>query len=132
METTIRSTETDQKLIEFETTLYGSAFDKSFTQTRDENFYGLPMIVRNILKEQFGIDDLYDWQKKCLSIALESSKNLIYALPTSGGKSLVAEILILRELVCLNRNALLILPYNAIVQVSNLYLQLPYKSILFY
>lgn len=54
---------------------------------------------------------------ECLNlVALRHRKNLVYALPTSGGKTLVAEIMILRELVCRRKNAIFILPYVAIVQ----------------
>jgi replicative superfamily II helicase len=57
------------------------------------------------------------WQKECLNlVALQQKKNLVYALPTGGGKTLVAEMLILRELICCRKNAIFVVPYVAIVQ----------------
>ncbi|NXU11533.1 HELQ Helicase, partial [Pardalotus punctatus] len=80
-------------------------------------FYGLPSKVKDLFGQLRGIETLYEWQHDCLMLeSLQQRKNLIYSLPTSGGKTLVAEIIILQELLCRQKDVLMILPYVAIVQ----------------
>ncbi|KAJ8339113.1 hypothetical protein SKAU_G00358990 [Synaphobranchus kaupii] len=80
-------------------------------------FFGLPSKVKDLILRLRGIQDLYEWQKTCLTLdSVKQRRNLIYSLPTSGGKTLVAEILILKELLCRKKDALLVLPYISLVQ----------------
>ncbi len=78
--------------------------------------YGLSDLVWTEIQQCKGISNLYDWQDQCLTKAIESSQNLIYSLPTSGGKTLVAEILMIRELLCNRKHSIYVLPYVSIVQ----------------
>lgn len=80
--------------------------------------YRLPKpLVDNF--ESLGIKSIYPWQKQCLlgPGLLKGEKNLVYSAPTGGGKSLVADVLMLKR-VLENREvkALLVLPYVALVQ----------------
>ena len=55
---------------------------------------------------------LYPWQAQALTQeGVMEGRNLVYCAPTSGGKSLVAEILALRRLYATGRAILLVLPF---------------------
>ena len=80
--------------------------------------YGLPKrLVRNLAS--LGINSIYPWQSCCLlgRGLLNGEKNLVYTAPTGGGKSLVADILMLKRVIeDPTKKAILVLPYVALVQ----------------
>ncbi|KID68618.1 helicase and polymerase containing protein tebichi, partial [Metarhizium hybridum] len=80
--------------------------------------YGLPrQIVSNF--SFLGINHIYPWQKNCLKGPglLTGERNLVYCAPTGGGKSLVADVLMLKRVIEeAGTKALLVLPYVALVQ----------------
>lgn len=80
-------------------------------------FFGLTKRHKEFILKTKNIEMLYDWQAECLNLrAIYERSNLIYALPTSGGKTLVAEIAMFRELILGKRNVIFVLPYVSIVQ----------------
>ncbi|KAG5676239.1 hypothetical protein PVAND_006088 [Polypedilum vanderplanki] len=80
-------------------------------------FFGLGKKFKKHLQTVKRITNLYDWQEECLKLdAIDKRRNLVYALPTSGGKTLVSEILMLREVLLRKKNVIFILPYVSIVQ----------------
>lgn len=66
-----------------------------------------------------GINSIYPWQSSCLlgRGLLNGEKNLVYTAPTGGGKSLVADVLMLKRVIeDPTKKAILVLPYVALVQ----------------
>ena len=80
--------------------------------------YGLPeTLVENLAS--LGINSMYPWQSSCLlgRGLLTGEKNLVYTAPTGGGKSLVADILMLKRVIeDPATKAIVVLPYVALVQ----------------
>ena len=80
--------------------------------------YDLPeKLIQNFTS--LGINSIYPWQSSCLlgHGLLEGRKNLVYTAPTGGGKSLVADVLLLRRVIDdPTKKAILVLPYVALVQ----------------
>eukprot|EP00897_Mesotaenium_endlicherianum_P007786 jgi/Mesen1/7035/ME000366S06241 len=62
-----------------------------------------------------GITKMYPWQVECLNNeGVLHGRNLVYSASTSAGKSLVAEVLLVRRLMTTGSKALLVLPYVAL------------------
>lgn len=76
----------------------------------------MPKYVKKLLEDHRKITKLYEWQEQTLDRILQTNRNVIYSVPTSGGKTLVAEVMILRELLLNRKNVLFILPYISLVQ----------------
>lgn len=79
--------------------------------------YGLPQRIVNNLAS-LGIRSIYPWQSSCLlgRGLLQGQRNLVYTAPTGGGKSLVADVLLLKRVIeTPGKKAILVLPYVALV-----------------
>ncbi|EXJ86604.1 DNA polymerase theta subunit [Capronia epimyces CBS 606.96] len=80
--------------------------------------YGLPpRLVDNL--DSLGVHAIYPWQSSCLlgKGLLTGEQNLVYTAPTGGGKSLVADILLLKRIINNpGKKGILVLPYVALVQ----------------
>ena len=70
-------------------------------ETEDRSFYGLPNKVKDMFRCLRSVTELYVWQNYILQKMCETDeiRNLVYLSPTSGGKTLVAEILLLQCLL---------------------------------
>nr|XP_054753461.1 DNA polymerase theta-like [Lytechinus pictus] len=85
--------------------------------------WGLP----NVVLQQYhrsGITSMFPWQVECLGTGrvLEGG-NLVYAAPTSAGKTLVAELLVLKKVLETKKKALIILPFVSVTREKMFYLQ---------
>uniref|UniRef100_A0A8R1U210 Helicase POLQ-like n=1 Tax=Onchocerca volvulus TaxID=6282 RepID=A0A8R1U210_ONCVO len=70
-------------------------------------------IYKNLRK----ISTFYDWQMQCLNDEhLIGGTNMIVSMATGAGKTLVAEIVMLREIIVRRRSCILVVPYIAIAQ----------------
>ncbi|XP_012557615.2 DNA polymerase theta isoform X1 [Hydra vulgaris] len=78
--------------------------------------FDLPTTVIEKYKKN-GIESLFLWQKECLLTgkALEGG-NLVYSAPTSAGKTLVAELLMLKRVLKTRKKVIYILPFVSVAR----------------
>lgn len=63
-----------------------------------------------------GLKSLYNWQYECITQpGVLQGKNLVYSAPTSGGKTLVSELLMYKKVLEDGRAALVVFPFVSLV-----------------
>ncbi|CAB1333342.1 unnamed protein product, partial [Coregonus sp. 'balchen'] len=87
------------------------------------NIWGLPAVVLDRYRRH-GVSSMFPWQAQCLSLGrVLQGHNLVYSAPTSAGKTLVAELLMLKRVLETRRKALFILPFVSLAKEKMTYLQ---------
>ncbi|XP_054244104.1 DNA polymerase theta [Indicator indicator] len=77
-----------------------------------------------------GVVQMFEWQAECLMLGqVLEGKNLVYSAPTSAGKTLVAELLILKRVLETRKKALLILPFVSVAKEKKCYLQALFQEV---
>lgn len=86
--------------------------------------WNLPKSIVNEYQKK-NVIEMFDWQVECLqnSKVLFEGANLVYSAPTSAGKTLVSEILMIKSIVERKKKALFILPFVSVVREKMFYLQ---------
>jgi ATP-dependent helicase YprA (DUF1998 family) len=99
------------------------------TEKTQLGYWGLPECVVEAYRAE-GITELYPWQVECLEgDNVLQGQNLVYSAPTSSGKSLVAEILMLRKILMAKKRAIVILPFISVVTEKERFMKRVYSSL---
>ncbi|XP_071114847.1 DNA polymerase theta-like [Haliotis cracherodii] len=90
--------------------------------------WGLPDAVLRQY-HRVGVRQMFEWQAQCLCTGhVLNGGNLVYSAPTSAGKTLVAELLILKRVLETKRKALFILPFVSVTREKMFSLQQLYQD----
>ncbi|XP_023274884.1 DNA polymerase theta [Seriola lalandi dorsalis] len=85
--------------------------------------WGLPKPVLERYQKH-GVTHMFEWQAQCLTVGqVLQGCNLVYSAPTSAGKTLVSELLMLKRVLETKRKALFILPFVSVAKEKMHYLQ---------
>ena len=82
----------------------------------DTSFYGMGDRIRTAIFDTFNITALHQWQHEMLcKHEKEPLRNGLVVAPTSGGKTIVCVILLIRSMLLEHKDCIFTLPYVAIV-----------------
>ncbi|XP_063060010.1 DNA polymerase theta [Engraulis encrasicolus] len=85
--------------------------------------WGLPKAVLERYQSR-GVQRMFEWQAECLTQGgVLEGRNLVYSAPTSAGKTLVSELLILKRVLETRKKAIFILPFVSVAREKMFYLQ---------
>uniref|UniRef100_A0A3Q3EAY4 DEAD/DEAH-box helicase domain-containing protein n=1 Tax=Labrus bergylta TaxID=56723 RepID=A0A3Q3EAY4_9LABR len=121
--------EVSRDYILFSPTRLAAAMKKAKLQQSIQNeslllsSWGLPKPILERYHKH-GVTHMFEWQAQCLSVGqVLQGGNLVYSAPTSAGKTLVSELLMLKRVLETKRKALFILPFVSVAKEKMHYLQ---------
>ncbi|KAG8177561.1 hypothetical protein JTE90_026190 [Oedothorax gibbosus] len=90
--------------------------------------WGLPSSIVQAYNSR-NINNMFQWQYDCLLMNnVLDGGNLVFSAPTSAGKTLVAEILMLKSVTETKKKAIMILPFVSVVREKVHYFQEMFES----
>ncbi|XP_019619912.1 PREDICTED: DNA polymerase theta-like [Branchiostoma belcheri] len=85
--------------------------------------WGLPESVLQCYHDN-RITQLFEWQAECLQTGeVLAGRNLVYSAPTSAGKTMVAELLMLKRVLETQKKGIFILPFVSVAREKMFYLK---------
>ncbi|CAL9700274.1 unnamed protein product [Knipowitschia caucasica] len=91
--------------------------------------WGLPKPVLDRY-HKLGVTHMFEWQAQCLAVGrVLHGGNLVYSAPTSAGKTLVSELLMLKRVLETKKKALFILPFVSVAKEKMHYLQNVFEEV---
>lgn len=72
---------------------------------------------------KLNITHMYEWQVQCLyQTNVIQGSNLVYCAPTSGGKTMVAELVLLKSCIVSRKISLFVLPFISLIKEKEVHL----------